>query len=141
MRKLYVRLLVIALIVFGTLFAILSPRHCSVTRGAFNRIEVGMTRAEVETILGGPPGDYSSIPTDPISETWSIDGPANGFLSNGFLLKDEGGMTCLRWDGNDGAVWLVVDERELVVVRDFVEAKRRNVGLLGLLWWRLGGGR
>jgi len=33
------------------------PRPC---RKTFERVQVGMTRAEVEATVGGPPGDYSS---------------------------------------------------------------------------------
>lgn len=35
------------------------PRH-PITREAFEQIRLGMTEQEVEAVLGGPPGDYSS---------------------------------------------------------------------------------
>jgi hypothetical protein len=39
------------------------PRPMRVTAENYNRIKAGMTRAEVETILGGPPGDYATEAT------------------------------------------------------------------------------
>jgi hypothetical protein len=36
------------------------PRQDQVTRANYNRIQIGMARAEVEAILG-PPGDYAGI--------------------------------------------------------------------------------
>jgi hypothetical protein len=47
MRKLLIGL-VVGLVLAGALFALVMPRHCSVNRAASERIEKGMTRAEVE---------------------------------------------------------------------------------------------
>ncbi len=58
MRKYLIAGLAVALLLGGALFALLRPWHCPVNRAAFERIKEGMTRAEVEKILGGPAGDY-----------------------------------------------------------------------------------
>ncbi len=62
MKKLVVAGAAVILVVAGALLALLRPLHHRVPPGAFTRIRVegGMTRAEVEAILGGPPGDYRS---------------------------------------------------------------------------------
>jgi hypothetical protein len=43
-------------------------RPSEVTKAAFDGIQIGMTQADVEAILGGPPGDYRTRPMDPIYE-------------------------------------------------------------------------
>jgi hypothetical protein len=60
MRKWLVGSLAVALVLVGALQPLLVPRPCLVTKAACERIEKGMTRAEVEAALGGPPGDYST---------------------------------------------------------------------------------
>jgi hypothetical protein len=46
------------------LLPLMLPYRSPVTRAAHERIEEGMTQAEVEAILGGPPGDYRTRPGD-----------------------------------------------------------------------------
>jgi len=59
------RTLLVVLVVLAVLVAagvvVLWPREDRITREKFDRICEGMSRAEVEAILG-PPGDYSSGP-------------------------------------------------------------------------------
>jgi hypothetical protein len=62
MRKSMIACVAVALVLAGGLIALLGPRHCPVNRAAFERIEEGMTRAEVQDILGGPSGDYRTRP-------------------------------------------------------------------------------
>ena len=52
-----------SLLLVGALVPLLRPRHCPVTKEAYDRIEEGMSRAQVEAILGGPPRDYRNQPT------------------------------------------------------------------------------
>src|SRR5262245_55967209 len=86
MRKLAVAFLALALLLLGTMLPLVVPRHCPVSRAAFERIKEGMTQAEVYAILGGPPGDYRTRPhgtniylsrmfsgLDPIIEDWEGD--------------------------------------------------------------------
>jgi formylglycine-generating enzyme required for sulfatase activity len=54
MRKLWLALLEVALILAGGILPLLFPRPSKVTREAFDRIEKGMTRAEVEATLADP---------------------------------------------------------------------------------------
>jgi outer membrane protein assembly factor BamE (lipoprotein component of BamABCDE complex) len=58
-RKLLLALAGLALVVAGTF--VLWPRANRITRENFDHIEKGMSRAQVESILG-PPGDYRTGP-------------------------------------------------------------------------------
>jgi hypothetical protein len=60
-RQLLVALAVLAVLVAVGLF-VLWPRLDRITDENFNRIQEGMSRAEVEAILG-PPGDCRAAPT------------------------------------------------------------------------------
>jgi hypothetical protein len=42
----------------------LPPRPDGINEATVQRIQKGMRRREVEEILGGPPGDYRTIPTE-----------------------------------------------------------------------------
>jgi hypothetical protein len=45
-------------------FMVTEPRKITFSREDTNRISIGMTRSEVEAILGVPPGDYTTGPCD-----------------------------------------------------------------------------
>ena len=77
MRKLAVAVLALALLLVGTLLPLVRPLRCPVNRAAFERIKVGMTRAEVEAILGGPPARSASWPPA-LVEVCAGDGPRRG---------------------------------------------------------------
>jgi hypothetical protein len=49
-----------ALGILGTLFAVLTalPRRDNITKESYAKIREGMTRTEVEAVLGVPPGNY-----------------------------------------------------------------------------------
>src|SRR5262245_62049938 len=55
-----------------------------VTRENFNRIQVGMTEAEVEEILGGPSGFYTNRP---------VVVPMEGTMFRRWWIGDEGVLT------------------------------------------------
>src|SRR5262245_20880261 len=82
-------LLVAAMLAFGMLVPLGLPRRCPVNRAAFERIEEGMSVAEVEKILGGPEGDYRVEPT-PAFECHFSSGP---------IMMDR-----RRWQGDEGDV-------------------------------------
>ncbi len=68
---------------------VLWPWPNRITRENCVRIHAGMTLAEVEAILG-PPGDYTTGPTDPVgmtAEDWPSGGEAKLWMSNeGWIL-------------------------------------------------------
>ncbi len=77
------------------------PRPDRVTTENFDRIHKGMTRGEVEAILG-PPGDYTNGPTAaPASSYPVIYDPVRGM----WLQGDEG-STVAEWRSDTG--WLRV---------------------------------
>jgi hypothetical protein len=114
---LLVGLLAVGVVFAGALLALVLPRHCPVTRAAYERIEPGMTQADVEQILGGPPGDYRTRPVH-----------AN--------LTSGGGISWTIWVGDEGEAWVCFEHR-VVSVTTFREAKDEPVGLLELIRWRL----
>src|SRR5262245_51365959 len=61
-----------------------------------NKIEVGMTRAEVESLLGGPPGDY---------------GPRADF---GSLFGNPPREGALEWHGVNGGIRVLFDAQAIV---------------------------
>jgi hypothetical protein len=112
-----VGLVAVALLLTGALF-LLFPRSSRVTKAAFDQIEVGMSRPEVEAILGGPPGDYTTMPVQPD-------------------LRSPGGLVeCLYWEGDEGTIEVTVDADGAISWKGFCEARPEKVGLFGLLWWR-----
>jgi SmpA / OmlA family len=52
----------IAVLAVILLFAV-RPRRVMASKRDCDRIEIGMSREQVEQILGGPPGDYRTRPT------------------------------------------------------------------------------
>jgi hypothetical protein len=78
----------------------------SVTLAATARVDIGMTADDVESILGGPPGDYS---THSNATTSSV------------KLKSEGDNNTKVWLGNDGLAVVKFDERRQVDGVSFIE--------------------
>jgi hypothetical protein len=76
-------LLAFAVVVFGVMATIASlwwaaPWQSSLLRvNRFMLVQPGMTRAEVEALLGGPPGDYGFHQGGPVSEVKAEDWPAD----------------------------------------------------------------
>jgi hypothetical protein len=89
MRKWSALVFAVALILLGAFLALAWPRPSHVTRANFERIREGMSRADVEAVLG-PPGDYTTGPTAlrSIPVSWA---PPPG--SPEFWTGDEGNAT------------------------------------------------
>jgi hypothetical protein len=124
MRKYLLAGLAVALLLGGALFALLRPWHCPVTHSTFAWIKEDMTRAEVETILGGPPGDYRTRPVD-----------TEGFH---FPTATLAGLTQMQeWQGDEGDIVLRFDDDGRVQSAFFAEAAPDTTGPVGLLRFRL----
>jgi hypothetical protein len=124
MKKLLVGLLAVGLVLAGMLLALVMPRHCPLTRAACGRIKEGMTQAEVEKILGVPPGDYRTRPVRPSVK----------------LL--EGGWCMVRgsfahWEG-DEAELDVCFAGGVVGHVTFTPVEPADVGPVAIATWRLG---
>jgi hypothetical protein len=104
---------------------VLWPRPNRVARENFDRIREGMTRAEVEAILG-PPGDYQTVRTAPPPQpdyTLLQPTPAE-YAKEGygrehvFVLKHSPHVEKLTWLGNEGDtnIWFISERAQY---RDF----------------------
>jgi hypothetical protein len=122
MRKWVVGSLAVALLLFGGLFALLMPWPCPVNRAAFDRVKEGMTQEEVHGILGGPPGDYRTLPPGPY------------------------GTQRFGWDGNCPIEEWLGDEITVLVLYECsgpvdstfsIDLRSSSPGLLELARWRL----
>jgi hypothetical protein len=126
MRKLLIVLLATALVLFGAMLPLVLPRHCPVTREACERIEEGMTQAEVHAILGRPPGDYRTRPSAPPALNPRVRfGPPR--------LTEE-------WEGDEGTITVDYSPDpgpETVWFARFNEAEPCTPGLVELICWRL----
>jgi hypothetical protein len=125
------------------------PREDRITREKFHRIEIGMSRAEVEAILGGPPGDYRTVWTDWATNVneepftcGSVDGHvsntgAGGYDPDGLLGEavSSGVPLIGNWFGNDGCIQIHFSPK-FVDDKDFLPTVRRERGLLDNLSWR-----
>jgi hypothetical protein len=73
-RKLVTAVVLVVVVAVGVF--VLWPRTDRIIRENFDRIQPGMSLAEVEVILG-PPGDYTTGPIDPwhvsVQRRWSAD--------------------------------------------------------------------
>jgi hypothetical protein len=114
--------LAVVLVLVGVLVHLLFPSASPVTRVAFDRIQTGMTQAEVEAILGGPPGDYRTRPMDPIYENHRSTDPE---------------IEPLQWWGDEGEVLLTVESRGVVLSKDFYAVPEWSIGRFEMLKWRL----
>jgi hypothetical protein len=101
---------------------LLWPRT-AITRENADRIQEGMTLANVEAILGGPPGVYTADGQD-----WSME-----MLRNG---KYRSNHTRRIWVGDDGGIRIDFDEDGCVAASQWCPRQRslwdRMCGWLGL---------
>ena len=84
-----------------------------ITTSNYRRIREGMTLQEVQTLLGGPAGNYSRLP-DKEASLWTID-PDRPDLNREFFIGRE------VWIGNELAVAVWFDEQEMVLKKQTCE--------------------
>jgi hypothetical protein len=116
----------VGLLLVGTLLPIVLPRPSPVTLAVFERIEQGMTRAEVEGVLGGPPGDYRTRPT---SRVWISLGEGGSMVAMGFRSRE-------TWEGDEGSIEVTFDGG-IVEATDFTEMTPQPMAVWDLICWRL----
>jgi hypothetical protein len=126
MRKSMIACLAVVLVLAGGMIALLGPRHCPVNKAAIERIEEGMTRAEVHAILGGTPGDYRTGPP----------APPPLLVSN---FKSGPPSLIEVWEGDEGKLTVDYDVDEFkVMFTEFEVAEPYRSGPMELARWRLG---
>jgi hypothetical protein len=116
--------LVLVLLIAAAVFA-RKPRPDRVTRENLDRIETGMSRAEVEAILGAP-GDYRTQPTEYVDLGGSIMHPRFG--PDGQPIDN----SIWYWRGNDLDICLFADESGKVMLRGRYPTQRLTDSIL----WR-----
>jgi hypothetical protein len=131
MKKSMIACLAVVLVLAGGMIALLGPRHCPVNRVAFERIEKGMTRAEVRAILGGPAGDFTTRPT---SKAWAYDD-----LTSPQFKDERDDWATEIWAGDQGYVMVIFEPGGGVYDAQFLEElEPEPVGSVELVRWRLG---
>jgi hypothetical protein len=119
-RKYLLAVPAVCLLLLSVLGTLTSPRPCPVTKAAYDRIQTGRSLAQVEEVLGGPPGDYRTRPTYPV-----------------YLIIDGGGYNdACWWHGNEGLVAVCFDHAGLVTAKGFNDYTEGD--LIDMLQWRLG---
>lgn len=137
----------LAVLAAGAFVLWLQPERIS--QENFDRIRVGMSRAEVEAILGGPPGDYRTVRTvwnsaveeDP-AYCSAVDYRASIIDEKGYSSSSlEGGVWASgvpitgSWFGNEGEIQVDLTP-EAVCDKDFLRYDKKEQGLLENLQWR-----
>ncbi len=100
-------------------FMITEPRKITFSQDDAKQISIGMTRSEVEAILGVPAGDYTTGPCD--------EPP----LGSRAFIRD-------KWFSDTGAIIVLFNDRERVVTVEFWPMRRESFidrWYRWLPWW------
>ena len=130
MTKRWLLLLVFLAITASAILWVRAARHQPrISIDSYNQIQEGMSQAEVEAILGGPPGDYSS-------RKWAGEtrvGFPGGILSIGPLDNDR----AKNWSGEELTITLWFDPAGRVIGRSASPEVVHRATLKGRLyrWW------
>jgi hypothetical protein len=97
-----------------------------ITHENCDRIRAGMTRAEVEAILG-PPGDYTTGPTSPkpTSPKWDGQDLLPLYVRLG-LGDDPGPATCESWDCDSASITVSFAQNGSVLGAGFTPMTRHG---------------
>ena len=129
MRKRWRWLLALAgLVVLVAGASVLWPRADRITQENFDRINDGMSQAEVEAILG-PPGDFRTLPPAPVDATHQL--PIDTTDPTDESIHE------VRWFGDKG--WIVVgftNNDQVTSVASFDAASEIPNGHLDNLLWQ-----
>jgi hypothetical protein len=96
-----------------------------IDRAAYDRIRPGMTQAQVEAVLGGPPGDYGAHDLEDYTQTGG----------DGRLLE-VGRVE--RWVGKTAFVSVEFDDRGAVTAKELIEIREQGAPPLVRFIRRLG---
>jgi hypothetical protein len=122
-RKLLVALAGLTVLAAGTI--VLWPRPDRITRENYRRIQIAMSLAEVEAILG-PEGDYTTAPVGP---TLVLD-----------FLSDESPVPVpfiCTWYGDSAAIRLGFDKQAKILWGQYQGQVAEKQGALENLLWRI----
>jgi hypothetical protein len=145
-RKVLVALAGLAVVVAVGAF-VFWPRPLRIAHENFERIKVGMTRAEVEVILG-PPGDYKTGPNKQRYVYVTLPGrgtSCSGILSvegeysihmAGLGMRFPGEYRIAEWYCDTCAIVVGFDRQGSVAFSHFAQLELRQSGLIENLVWR-----
>jgi hypothetical protein len=129
-RKLLGSLLGLAVVAVGAF--VLWPRKDRITRENYERIREGMSRVEVEAILG-PPGDFT---TQPVAEVDRA-GPSLLLISDARTWPMVDKRAWVEWQTDTGTVGIQFTSSEHVLVPIFWEMQSiSGHDPLDILLWR-----
>jgi hypothetical protein len=134
MRK---RKLVAKLVVFSLVAAIIlapSPQPSRITRENFNRLKDGMSRAEVEAILG-PPGDYRIRPVGIVQDGDPDADMSRACASVSRCVGDSSSRTEL-WKGDDWFIMATFSSTSGKVLHLLPMKTKNDPGPIDTLLWR-----
>jgi hypothetical protein len=140
--------LALALSCLVTLLLLLLPPASRITKAAFEKTQPGMSLAEVEVIMGGPSGDYRTGEVEDFLKLVYNSGlpreerPIDLFTT--FILRQR--PNCFYppkpfyrvelWAGDEGLVWVGLDEDERVLKKQFTPWRPLPMTPLDRLhWW------
>jgi outer membrane protein assembly factor BamE (lipoprotein component of BamABCDE complex) len=117
-------------VAFGLVVAlgILLARHRPgphLDRAAYDRIEPGMTQAQVEAILGGPPGDYGARDLE-------------DYVQTGGAGQLPGVGRVEHWLGKTAFVGVEFDDQGIVTAKELTEIREQGAPPLVRFIRRLG---
>ncbi len=134
-RQLVALNLVVAALATSIVAWLLWPRP-AITRENAARIHVGMTRAEVDTILGGPARDET---TGPLVIDWDEAADERARVRHAeellavFLGGGPAGNDTVLWQSDDASVWVSFDKDGRVRDCGSMPAHGQREGLLAML--------
>jgi hypothetical protein len=111
----------VALIVSGASVGFRSA-PATITKENYDRIRLGMTRSEIEAILG-PPGDYTTRPT---SDLWQYGMFFRLSLNESLIWRSDAGTLGIRF--NDAGI---------SSGKGWADTNPEDHGVIGNLRWRL----
>jgi hypothetical protein len=144
-RRLRLALVAAFLVVAGTVaWATLSHRPL-ITREQYNRIQPGMTLADVEAVFGVPPGDYTSSSRPPATNSGSFpEGPPHPDGATFIQWAAEACTPQLQPGGNEHVrmalgIRVYFDEQGQVASKDVTFSKYSSITALGQIrvWVRI----
>lgn len=112
------------LLVLGAALPLVLPWRSPVTRASSELIQPGMTRAVVEQLLGGPPGDYRTRPPPPFVLRIAFD-------SSGRIVREQ-------WEGHEGITTVSFYDDGTVHDASYEEAASYDPTVAELALWRWG---
>jgi hypothetical protein len=138
-RKLFVALAGLTVVAAGAV--VLWPRADRVTEENFYRLQDGMTRAEVEAILG-PPGDYSTWPLEYAGPSIAflnrdIPHPVGEFVRVSYLSSGQGQVAKVEWRGDCQLICVYFNSSGHVHGENFCYVARMEQTAFDNLLWRV----